>query len=161
MQVTSFSWIANKFCNKIILGSMPGIESLRQQQYYAHPRNQFWPLIYALCDQKPDQEYGKRIQFVLSQRIALWDVISHCERVGSLDSNIQKPIMNNFELLFSTFPDIQTIYFNGAKAYDLFMKNISPALDLSLLAFHKLPSSSPAHTLSFANKWAAWSAIRV
>src|SRR4051812_27968045 len=99
MQVTSFPWLADSQCKQIILGSMPGVESIRQQQYYAHPRNQFWRIFYSLHGSTPSENYEERTQFLLSKKTALWDVVSHCERAGSLDSDIVNPIMNDFELL--------------------------------------------------------------
>jgi hypoxanthine-DNA glycosylase len=159
MQVTSFPWLADSQCIQIILGSMPGVESIRQQQYYGHPRNQFWRIFYALYDCVPSMDYQERIQFLLSKRTALWDVVSHCERVGSLDTDIQNPIMNDFELLSTTFPNIRTLFFNGGKAYELFARLIAPTLISKGYAYHKLPSSSPAYTLSFENKMNKWKII--
>jgi hypoxanthine-DNA glycosylase len=159
MQVSSFPYLANSESNQIILGSMPGIESIRLQQYYAHPRNQFWPIIYALHDSVPSMDYEERTAFILSKQIALWDVVSHCERIGSLDTDIKNPIMNDFIHLFSEFPNIRTLYFNGGKAYDLFLRFAAPNLLLKGYSYHKLPSSSPAYTLSFENKLNKWKNI--
>jgi TDG/mug DNA glycosylase family protein len=159
MQVSSFPCLANSECNQIILGSMPGVESIHLQQYYAHPRNQFWRIFYALHDCVPSTNYEERTAFILSKRTALWDVISHCERIGSLDTDIQNPIMNDFIHLFSKFPNIRTLYFNGGKAYDLFLRFAAQNLMLKGYSCYKLPSSSPAYTLSFENKLIKWKDI--
>jgi double-stranded uracil-DNA glycosylase len=159
MQVTSFPWLADSQCKQIILGSMPGVESIRQQQYYAHPRNQFWRIFYTLHDCMPSMDYEERTCFLLSKRTALWDVVSHCERVGSLDSDIENPVMNDFERLLTEFPNIRTLFFNGGKAYELFARHVAPNLTAKDLTYHKLPSSSPAYTLSFENKMSTWKNI--
>jgi hypoxanthine-DNA glycosylase len=161
MQVASFPWLADSQCVQIILGSMPGVESIRQQQYYAHPRNQFWRIFYALHDCVPSMDYQERTHFLLSKRTALWDVISHCERVGSLDTDIQNPVMNDFARLFTEYPNIRTLFFNGGKAYELFTRLFASTLIPKGYTFHKLPSSSPAYTLSFENKMNKWKIIHI
>jgi hypoxanthine-DNA glycosylase len=158
MLVSSFPWVADKHSKLIILGSIPGVESLRKQQYYAHPRNQFWRIFYALHNQTWSEDYEERILFLLSQKTAVWDVVSHCERKGSLDTKIQFPVMNDFARLFAEIPSVRTLIFNGGKAYDLFMRHIAPTLT-SEYTYHKLPSSSPAHTLSFEHKLKEWKTI--
>jgi hypoxanthine-DNA glycosylase len=159
MQITSFPWLINANCNQLILGSIPGLESLRIQQYYAHPQNQFWRLLYDLHGQPMNRDYEERKAFLLSKRTALWDVVSHCEREGSLDTNILYPVMNDFVLLFKEYPNIRSLFFNGGKAFDLFKRHVAPSLKLIEYSFHKLPSSSPAHTLSYENKLNEWKVI--
>jgi hypoxanthine-DNA glycosylase len=158
MLVSSFPWLANSQCTQIILGSMPSVESIRTQEYYGNPRNQFWRIIYAIHEADWSEHYEDRKLFLLSKKTALWDVISHCERKGSLDTDIQNPIMNDFARLFTEFPAIQTLFFNGGKAYDLFIRYIAPALEFQGIDYHKLPSTSPAYTLSFENKLNIWKA---
>jgi double-stranded uracil-DNA glycosylase len=159
MQVNSFPWLADSQCKQIILGSMPGVESIRQQQYYAHPRNQFWRIFYNLHGCDPSLSYKERTDFLLSKQTALWDVVSHCERAGSLDSDIENPVMNDFERLLTEFPNIRTLFFNGGKAFELFARHVAPKLTASDYTYHKLPSSSPAYTLSFENKLKIWEII--
>ena len=159
MLVTSFPWLASSHSKSIILGSMPGVESIRIQQYYGHPRNQFWRIFYALHGAEWSENYEDRKKFLLSKETALWDVLSHCEREGSLDTDIQNPIMNDFNQLFTEFPAIQTLFFNGGKAYELFIKYVVPHLTSQSHVYQKLPSSSPAYTLSFENKLNMWKII--
>ena len=156
MILNTLQKVINRQCDLIILGSMPGMESLRLQQYYAHPRNQFWRLIYALDGQVPSDNYAARLQFALAKGIALWDVLNECEREGSLDARIQKPVLNDFQRLFADFPQVKRVYCNGTTAYDLFKKKAAPILNMNKLSLHLLPSSSPAHTIPFADKWIAW-----
>jgi hypoxanthine-DNA glycosylase len=158
MLVSSFPWVADEHSKLIILGSMPGVESLRKREYYAHPRNQFWRIFYGVHNQISSGDYDQHISFLLSQKAALWDVVSHCERKGSLDTKIQFPVMNDFDRLFTEIPSICTLVFNGGKAYDLFMRHIAPSLT-SEYTYYKMPSTSPAHTLSFEHKLKEWKKI--
>jgi hypoxanthine-DNA glycosylase len=89
----------------------------------------------------------------------LWDVLLHCERRGSLDADIRVPEINDFKRLLQRFPGIETIGFNGAKAYDLFQRLAAPRLDLTEIRLLRLPSSSPAHAVRLEAKLEAWKAL--
>lgn len=146
----------------LIVGSMPGKESLRQQQYYAHARNAFWPIMMEYL-QAPQVtlSYYERCQQLLQSRIGLWDVIHTCQRETSLDADIQTSsiIPNDFSLLFDTNSSIKAICFNGRKAESVFLKYAAPnvsKLDLSI-DFYCLPSTSPANaSLSLQAKKDIW-----
>lgn len=140
----------------LILGSMPGVESLRQAEYYAHPRNAFWPIISELLGRETPAEYEARRRLIRENRLALWDVCGSCEREGSLDQRIRDPLPNDFASLFAEHPGISFIFFNGAKAEELFRRLVPVPQAISLM---RLPSTSPAHTLSYAEKLAAWRAV--
>lgn len=129
----------------LILGSMPGVKSLGEQQYYAHPQNRFWKLMGMFCKVYNLHEltYQNKLKILLKNKIALWDVIQFCERNGSLDSNIQNEIPNNITELLEKFPNIQYICLNGNKAYSAFKKHF-PKL-LVKYKCYKLPSTSPAN----------------
>src|ERR1700739_37144 len=58
----------------LVLGTLPGEESLRVQQYYAHPRNLFWPILFALFETPLAAGYEAKLVFARRQRVALWDV---------------------------------------------------------------------------------------
>jgi len=92
MPIYSFEPIADEKCKVLILGTMPGVMSLKKQQYYGYDRNAFWRIMYALFDLVPDDDYERRKHFVLEHHIAVWDVLMACEREGSSDSDIKNPI---------------------------------------------------------------------
>lgn len=129
----------------LILGSMPGVKSLEEQQYYAHPQNRFWKLMGIFCnaDNLLGLSYKEKLQILLKNRIALWDVIQSCNRNGSLDSNIQNEIPNDIPKLLKQFPNIKVICLNGNKSYSAF-KKLFPEL-LEQYQCYKLPSTSPAN----------------
>lgn len=156
--LTSFNPIIDERACILILGSMPGAESLRLQQYYANPRNQFWRLLYELFDTQSSQNYEEKISFVKSKNIAVWDVIEYCQREGSLDSNIRDEKVNDFSALFKAYPNITTVMFNGSKAYETYKKWIGFD-ESSKLLFHRLTSSSPANTKKYEEKLREWSVI--
>lgn len=137
----------------LVLGSFPGAASLAAGRYYAHPRNQFWPLISAvLKEDLASLPYEERLPRLLAHGFGLWDVLAGCEREGSLDSAIRKPAANDFERLRSLCPALATVGFNG-QAAGKFAAQFAAAGYRTLV----LPSSSPAHmALDFAQKLAVW-----
>ncbi len=159
----SFKPIINDSARIIILGSMPGIKSLTEQQYYAHPQNAFWRIMAALFDFDALASYEQKLAFLQSESVALWDVLHSCKREGSLDSMIQPEtqVANDFNTLFQQYPNIRSVFFNGAKAESYFKRHILPSLMEHQLHFAGLPSTSPAHaSLSFEKKLEAWRVIR-
>jgi TDG/mug DNA glycosylase family protein len=142
----------------LILGSMPGQASLAARQYYAHPRNAFWPIMGRLLGFDPAAAYADRATALRAAGIALWDVVHSCARPGSLDASIDRDSarINDFAAFFAAHPGISQVFFNGATAESLFRKAVLPSLAAppDLL---RLPSTSPAHAaLSFERKLAAW-----
>ena len=159
----SFKPIINDSARIIILGSMPGIKSLTEQQYYAHPQNTFWRIMAALFNFEAHSAYEQRLEFLQTSGVALWDVLHSCKRKGSLDSMIQPEtqVANDFNTLFQAYPNIRAVFFNGAKAENFFKRFILPSLAEHQLHFARLPSTSPAHaSLSFDAKLKAWQVIR-
>jgi len=158
--VYSFPPVADDRARVLVLGSMPGVLSLAENQYYAHPRNLFWPIMGSLFGAGRDVAYEQRLRLLQDHRIALWDVLHSCQRDGSLDSDIQCEVANNFATFFNTYPQITHVFFNGGKAESSFRKHVR---DVGQgLVMTRLPSTSPAHaSLSFEEKLAAWSQIRI
>ena len=112
---------------------------------HAHPQNRFWELMGMICDYNnlPSQEYTNKLQILLSNKIALWDVIQSCNRDGSLDSNIQNEKPNNIHKLLNQFKNIEIICLNGNKSYSAFKKYFPKLLEK--YKCYKLPSTSPAN----------------
>lgn len=129
----------------LILGSMPGIKSLEEQKYYANPQNRFWKIMAILCNYNDlyNLKYEERIKILLNNHFALWDVINRCQRLGSLDSDIQNEIPNNIPELLNRYKNIKIICLNGNKAYTAFYKYF-PELTQKYKCW-KLPSTSPAN----------------
>ena len=148
----------------LILGSMPGEESLRRQQYYAHRRNAFWPIMARLLDLPDDSSYSRRAEALIDHGIALWDVMAECRRTGSLDSAICSDSIrvNDFATLLRDHPGIGLILFNGGTAEREFRRRVVPTLGqaAALIETLRLPSTSPAYAaMPFEAKLAAWSVI--
>jgi hypoxanthine-DNA glycosylase len=142
----------------LVLGTLPGEESLRRVEYYAHPRNLFWPIVFALFGEMPVADYPQRLAFVLARRIALWDVCAIAERRMSADAEIRRESPNAIHDLLDTHPGVAAIAFNGGAARRLYDRHFARRPGLSYLA---LPSTSPAHaSLGPAEKLARWQAVR-
>jgi len=136
---------------------MPGRRSLEVGEYYAHPRNDFWPIIFSLLQTPQPQSYQARIDEIKKRGIALWDVLATCTRENSADQTIACPETHDFEQLFVDFPGIQAVFFNGRKAEEIFQAqgfSLPPGTISSYL-----PSTSPAHTLIRTDKLKAWKMI--
>lgn len=129
----------------LILGSMPGIRSLKEHQYYAHPQNRFWKVMGYICNEPKlsKYDYNLKLHTLLKNNIALWDTIKSCNREGSLDSDIQNEKPNKIPELLKQFPNIKIICLNGNKSYSAFKKHF-PEL-LKQYNCYKLPSTSPAN----------------
>lgn len=145
-RVRSFPPIAAADARILILGSMPGEESLRRRRYYAHPQNQFWRIMALITGAAPEQSYEDRVEALMAARIALWDVLRSCRRESSLDSAIERDSMqpNDFRRFLAAHADITHVFFNGATAEAAFRRHVQPKLPRTL-KFERLPSTSPAH----------------
>jgi hypoxanthine-DNA glycosylase len=137
----------------VVLGSFPGAASLAAAQYYAHPRNQFWPLLGLLFDEPlPALPYPQRLQRLRAHGVGLWDVIGACRRSGSLDSAIRDAEPNDLALLRRRAPGLRLIVHNGG----LSARALPAAHALGVPAL-RLPSTSPANaSWSFERKLQAW-----
>ena len=129
----------------LILGSMPGVKSLEEQQYYAHPQNRFWKIMGCICNELKlhEYDYDLKLKTLLKNNIALWDTIKSCKREGSLDSEIQNEIPNDIRKILKKYPNIKTICLNGNKSYSAFKKYFPDLLEKYIC--HKMPSTSPAN----------------
>ena len=159
--INSFAPIANPNATILILGSIPGIASIKANQYYAYPRNVFWPIMGSLFNFNAKLPYLLRIQALKEANVAVWDVLQACERSGSLDSAIKigSRIPNDFSAFLNDHPHLSLIAFNGEEAETSFKRYVLNQKNLPELTYIKLPSTSPAHTISLAQKISAWRAI--
>jgi hypoxanthine-DNA glycosylase len=173
----------------LILGSFPGAASLAAQQYYGHPHNQFWRIVQAIWPSSPipvgADSYQNRSEWLLARRLGVWDVYAACEREGSLDSAIRRPVLNDFAGLLRLCPQLEAIAHNGGESFK-HARKIAPTLATACafgdalpldpdrgaispwggpaakcagppITFYRLPSTSPANaSWSFARKLAAW-----
>ena len=143
----------------LILGSLPGVRSIAEQQYYAHPRNAFWPIMNHLFGIEGD--YASRCTQLTAQRIALWDVLASSVRPGSLDADIRldSACVNDFETFFAQHPDIELIAFNGRKAEQLYARFVTAEAMREDAVKISLPSTSPAYAgMPLSGKLTAWRA---
>ena len=131
----------------LVLGTLPGRASLDARQYYAQPRNAFWPIMGALCGAGPELAYTERVDALGRAGVALWDVLSEATRPGSLDSSIvaASQRVNDIVGLITRHQSIGLIAFNGQKAAEIFRRHIESALTRSHLSVATLPSTSPAY----------------
>jgi double-stranded uracil-DNA glycosylase len=161
-KIQSFPPIKNPTASILILGSMPGKESLRAGQYYAHPRNAFWPIMGELVGALPTLPYKARIRMLKSAGIALWDVLASCRRHSSMDADIDTDSIcpNDFASFFLEHPHITHVFFNGTMAEQCFHKHVRPLPESRPLHYQRLPSTSPANaSMRYENKLQRWKVI--
>lgn len=152
-----FPPLAEADARVLVLGSLPGAKSIAEQQYYAHPRNAFWPIMKALFS--IDGEYDARCRQLIANRIAVWDVLQSSVRPGSLDADIRLDVAsaNDFASFFGEHPDIGVVIFNGKKAEALFRRFVDARPADAAARFMVLPSTSPAYAaMPFSRKLAGW-----
>ena len=148
----SFEPIYTPQARILIVGSMPSVKSLEQAQYYAHPRNAFWRMMFDIFGETPTLDYERKKALIRGHGLALWDAAAMCEREGSLDSDMREVVYNDFSMLYEACPDIKTVLCNGAAAHALFLKS-GYAGDRKVI---RMPSTSPAYTLPYEKKLEAW-----
>ena len=150
--------VAGSDSRLLILGSLPGDESLRASRYYAHPTNQFWRLLGgAMKEELQSLDYEARLRRLAERRVGLWDVIASATRPGSLDQSIRTAEHNQLAQFILDRPEIEAIGFNGKTAASIGRKslgNLAGRFDLI-----DLPSSSAANTTPFEAKASAWSQL--
>lgn len=152
-------------CHVLVLGSMPGGASLRAGEYYAHPRNRFWPVMARLCGFDAALPYEARLLALQRGGVGLWDVIGQCRRAGSLDTAIVRgsEVPNPIAAQVRDSPALRAIALNGAKAADAFRRHVLPRIgpeDRARLAILPMPSTSPANAAASLDRLLlAWSTL--
>ena len=139
----------------LILGNMPSVMSLGAHEYYANPRNAFWRITGEIFGFAASEQYDARTAALTARGIAVWDVLRSCRRAGSLDSAVEPDSMvaNDFGTFLGEHPHITRVFFNGAAAEKNYRRLVRVAPDLR---YQRLPSTSPAQTMRYADKLAAW-----
>jgi len=150
--------VISRHTRLVILGSFPGVASLKLQQYYAHPRNHFWPILSALWGvDMMAMSYARRLAEVRARGLGLWDVYAACRREGSLDTAIEEAQLNDLASLTRRAPQLQAVAHNGGES----ARSMRHTLALGIPVV-RLPSTSPANaSWSFERKLAAWRAVFV
>lgn len=139
--VHSIPPVYNGQSSRLILGSFPSVKSREGEFFYHHPRNRFWVVISTIYGENTPDSIPKKIDFLLRNGIAVWDVIESCEIAGSSDSSIKNVVANDLTPILQT-ATIQHIYTNGNTAYEYYQKYIYPSTNKMAI---KLPSTSPAN----------------
>ena len=148
----SFEPIYTPQARILIVGSMPSVKSLEQAQYYAHPRNAFWRILFDIFSEPLTLDYERKKALIRGHGLALWDAAAICEREGSLDSDMHDVVYNDFSTLYEVCTDIRTVLCNGATAHSLFLKSGYAGKRRVV----RMPSTSPAYTLPYEKKLALW-----
>ncbi len=154
----SFDPFVHRTSRVLILGSMPGPEALRKQEFYGFTGNHFWTILPAILDEPKSNIYKKKLSMMKRNRIALWDVLESCTRPGALDSSITNVVPNQIPRLLKEFPNIRAVFINGQFAYKTFLKYFAEQIKIPV---YVLPSTSPANAaMPLQEKIRRWGVIR-
>ena len=145
----TFEPVFNSESKILILGSFPSVKSRENNFYYGHPQNRFWKVLACILEKDVPQTIEEKKAFLLEHHIAVWDVIESCTIIGSSDSSIKDVVVNDFSKVLKN-SEMETIYVNGGKAYELYHKYAEKQTGIPAV---KLPSTSPAN--------AAWNLERL
>lgn len=133
----------------LILGSFPSVKSREAEFFYGHPQNRFWAVIAAVFNSEKPETIEKKKELILSNKLALWDVIAQCEITGSSDSSIKDVTANDLSVILKN-SKVDKIFINGKTAEKYYNKYTYPKTGIKAVC---LPSTSPAN--------AAWSIERL
>ena len=153
-RIFSFEPVADANSRLLILGTMPSVKSLEAEFYYAHPRNAFWPILAECLGCPVPESTDEKRRLLLEKRIALWDAAKSCVREGSLDSAMKEIELNDFGAFFRRYPGIEKVLLNGGTAWTLYHR--LPEEIVRARVCVKMPSTSPAYTMKYEQKLAAW-----
>ena len=147
-QTHNFDPVYDKKSRVLILGSFPSVKSREIAFYYGHPQNRFWKVLGSVFNEEVPKDIEGKKSFLLKHHIALWDVIKSCDIVGSSDSKISNVVINDLNLIFQE-ANIEKVFINGTKAYELYMKYGYEKYKKEAI---KLPSTSPANAVYSLDK---------
>ena len=153
----SFAPFADANSRVLVLGTMPGPEALRRKEFYGFKGNHFWRIMIDLLAPGRELAYAEKLDLLRKNRIAIWDVLHSCERVGAADSAIRNARPNDIPGLLARHPGIHTIFCNGTTSARLFGRFVAARISLPMIG---LPSTSPAHaTMPYAEKRRHWTVV--
>ncbi|MBN1648543.1 MAG: DNA-deoxyinosine glycosylase [Spirochaetales bacterium] len=158
--MNSFGPVINSDTRILIVGTFPGVKSIEKKQYYGHPYNRLWDLVYdVFAGTTPHPDYADRLAFLLAHNTGLWDIIKSCRREGSLDQAIRGEEPNDFASLLQEYPAVCRLLFNGQKAWHWFKKYQRTRVHERTGVLPEclvMPSTSPAHAISYCRKKEEW-----
>lgn len=163
--VVGFPPVSRSNGTALVLGTLPGQDSIDAGEYYAHQRNVFWKIMGELFGASLERAYVERLKAMKSNGVALWDVLASARRAGSLDSAIDKSTVevNDFSQFYAEHRRIRLTCFNGRGAEDFYKRRVLPGLEgwSREISLRLLPSTSPMNTTkTFKEKLAEWSIIK-
>lgn len=162
---SSFAPFIDSESQVLILGTAPGELSLKQNQYYANPKNQFWYILEKAYDGEVGQTYEAKLTFLQNDHVALWDVLETFERKGSLDSSLRQTKPNDFARFLQAYPSLRHIVFNGSKAQKLFrqlvQRNLGEAAqDVNYITLPSTSSTPGKHVKTTDDKIEEWAVLK-
>lgn len=141
----------------LILGTMPGDQSIAKQQYYGNKGNHFWKILFTIFDENYSASYDERQIFLKKHKIAMWNVLASCIREGSSDSKITNETINDFINFHKQYPNIRHVIFESKSAAKFYHKYLKPQIGIS---YHILPSTSGLNAgTSFSQKVELWKVL--
>jgi TDG/mug DNA glycosylase family protein len=161
--LTGFAPVLPRLPRALVLGSMPGGASLAAGQYYAHPRNAFWPVMQSLFGIDAGLPYEQRIEGLRLAGIALWDVVYQCRRKGSLDTSIEPAsvVVNDIAALLATHTSIRAVFCNGGGAWQLLQRYFVRPGRHPDIPVYRMPSTSPANArMTLQQKCSEWRLLK-
>lgn len=140
----------------LILGSFPSVKSRQEAFFYAHPQNRFWRVLAEIFHAPVPQSIEEKKALILSNHLALWDVIGKCRICGSSDSSIKEVQPNDLgEILQNS--KIASVFCNGKTAGRYYEKYLEEKFGRAEI----LPSTSPANaSWNFERLCKAWKKIK-
>lgn len=141
LQVHNINPVFDSNSKILILGSFPSVKSREIEFFYGHPQNRFWQVLSAVCESLCPVTTAQKREFLLSNKIAVWDVIKSCEIVGSADSSIRDVTANDLSVILNS-ANIEAVFTNGGVSTKLYKKYCLPNTNMPSI---QLPSTSPAN----------------
>ena len=147
-----FDPVYDEYSELLILGSFPSVKSREISFYYGHKQNRFWKTVCGFFNEEIPETVEGKIRFLKEKHIALWDIVTECEILGSADSSVKNEKIADLSLIFKR-ANIKKVLLNGSLAYELFFKHYSEYCEDNGITFVKMPSTSPANPRFSKSVW--------